>query len=170
MPEKPAFRSSRMHLYAGVLVVAGIIAFANSLPNRALFDHVPNAVVDPVLDNSIVRGGGLFGKIFGGEFLLSTYGRYRPVGYACLSAVVTSIGRHSYVSWRVLMVGLHLVTGVLVVGVFGGFVVGGVVSVGLLVARRVGRRDAVPFGPSMVIGAGIALAWGRAIGDWYLRG
>jgi len=57
---------------------------------------------------------------------------------------------------------------VLAVGVFGGFVVGGVASVALLVARRVGRRDAVPFGPSMVIGAGIALAWGRAIADWYL--
>jgi leader peptidase (prepilin peptidase)/N-methyltransferase len=42
------------------------------------------------------------------------------------------------------------------------------VAIALLVARRVERRDAVPFGPSMIIGAGLALVWGQAIGDWYL--
>ncbi len=34
-----------------------------------------------------------------------------------------------------------------------GFVVGGVVSLVLLLLRRVGRRSGVPFGPSMVLGA-----------------
>jgi leader peptidase (prepilin peptidase)/N-methyltransferase len=54
------------------------------------------------------------------------------------------------------------------VAVFAAFVVGGVVSAGLLVAQRAGRKDAIPFGPALVIGAYVAIAWGGAIADWYL--
>jgi len=57
---------------------------------------------------------------------------------------------------------------VLFVGVFAGFVVGGVLGAALLVARRLGRKDAMPFGPAMVIGAALALIWGEAIVGWYL--
>jgi leader peptidase (prepilin peptidase)/N-methyltransferase len=58
--------------------------------------------------------------------------------------------------------------GVLVVGVFGAFAVGGLVAGGLLVTRRAKRKDAIPFGPAMVVGAGLALAFGEAIARWYL--
>ena len=59
--------------------------------------------------------------------------------------------------------------GTLAVGVFGAFLAGGIAAVGLLAVRRVGRRDAIPFGPAMVVGAFVAAAWGRQIADWYLR-
>jgi len=58
--------------------------------------------------------------------------------------------------------------GILVVGAFAGFAVGGLAAVALLIARRVGRKDAIPFGPAMVAGAGLALAFGEAIVRWYL--
>ncbi|MFH1329284.1 MAG: prepilin peptidase [Actinomycetota bacterium] len=57
---------------------------------------------------------------------------------------------------------------VLAVGAFAAFAVGGLVAVGLLLARRVKRKDAIPFGPAMVVGAGVALGWGEAIVRWYL--
>jgi leader peptidase (prepilin peptidase)/N-methyltransferase len=57
--------------------------------------------------------------------------------------------------------------GVLAVGVFEAFAVGGLVALGLLVTRRAKRKDAIPFGPAMVAGAGLALAWGEAIIRWY---
>ncbi len=57
--------------------------------------------------------------------------------------------------------------GVLAVGVFGAFTVGGVVAFGLLVTRRSKRKDAIPFGPAMVAGAALALAFGEAIVRWY---
>lgn len=63
----------------------------------------------------------------------------------------------TYRSWRVLAV-----------GVFGAFAVGGLVALALLAARRAKRKDAIPFGPSMVAGAALALAWGEAIAGWYL--
>ncbi|QNE37055.1 prepilin peptidase [Leifsonia shinshuensis] len=57
----------------------------------------------------------------------------------------------------------------LAVGVFGGFVIGGIVAVALLAARRVTRRDGLPFGPSMLAGAWLGLVAGPAIWDAYLR-
>jgi leader peptidase (prepilin peptidase)/N-methyltransferase len=38
----------------------------------------------------------------------------------------------------------------------------------LLATRRVGRKDAIPFGPAMVAGAALALAVGEWVAHWYL--
>ncbi|MEY9952572.1 A24 family peptidase [Leifsonia sp. EB34] len=57
----------------------------------------------------------------------------------------------------------------LAVGVFGGFVVGGIVAVILLAARRVTRRGGLPFGPSMLAGAWLGLVAGHTIWNAYLR-
>jgi leader peptidase (prepilin peptidase)/N-methyltransferase len=43
--------------------------------------------------------------------------------------------------------------GVLLAGVFLGLLTGALVSVGLLVSRRVGWRSAIPFGPPLITGA-----------------
>lgn len=56
----------------------------------------------------------------------------------------------------------------LVIGVFGGFVIGGVVAVTLLAARRVSRTGGIPFGPSMLAGAWLGLVAGPAIWNAYL--
>ena len=46
---------------------------------------------------------------------------------------------------------------VAVAAVMGSFFTGGIIAIGLLAARRVGRKSGIPFGPSMVIGTLIAL-------------
>ncbi len=48
------------------------------------------------------------------------------------------------------------------------FLVGGLVSVVLLLLRRAGRRDTIPFGPAMAVGVAIGIAAGDAIAAWYL--
>jgi leader peptidase (prepilin peptidase)/N-methyltransferase len=53
-------------------------------------------------------------------------------------------------------------------GIFLAFLIGGVVSLLLLISRRKGRKDAIPFGPALVGGAWVALAWGDALVAWYL--
>lgn len=58
--------------------------------------------------------------------------------------------------------------GVLAVGGFAAFVLGGLYAVGLLVARRAGRRSGIPFGPWMLAGAWLGIAVGERVGDWYL--
>ncbi|HUU61555.1 MAG TPA: prepilin peptidase [Acidimicrobiia bacterium] len=62
----------------------------------------------------------------------------------------------------------HRSWGTLLVGAFAGFAVGGLAAVALLAARRVRRKDAIPFGPAMVVGAGLALVFGEAVARWYL--
>ena len=57
--------------------------------------------------------------------------------------------------------------GAVVVGGFLGFLLGGVVGGGLMLARKAGRKSAIPFGPFMVAGALIAVFVGPAIADWY---
>lgn len=56
----------------------------------------------------------------------------------------------------------------LLVGAFAAFALGGLAAVALLAARRVTRKSAIPFGPAMVAGAGLALALGDTVARWYL--
>jgi leader peptidase (prepilin peptidase)/N-methyltransferase len=55
----------------------------------------------------------------------------------------------------------------LLVGAFLAFFLGGVVSLLLLAFRIKGRKDAIPFGPYLIMGAYLALAWGSFVVDWY---
>jgi leader peptidase (prepilin peptidase) / N-methyltransferase len=58
--------------------------------------------------------------------------------------------------------------GALIVGAFGAFVLGGVFSLGLVLARRAGRASRIPFGPWMLAGAWVGIAAGEAIAAGYL--
>lgn len=55
----------------------------------------------------------------------------------------------------------------ILLGLFIGFVLGGVISLLLLASGLRGRKDFIPFGPFIAIGAWIALLYGRKILGWY---
>ncbi len=55
------------------------------------------------------------------------------------------------------------------VAVFAAFVAGASVGVVLLMTRRRGRKDPIPFGPALAVGGVVALLAGREIVGWYLR-
>lgn len=57
--------------------------------------------------------------------------------------------------------------GALAVGAFAAFLLGGLFGVVLLLARRAGRKTAIPFGPWMIAGAWIGVFTGEALGHWY---
>jgi leader peptidase (prepilin peptidase)/N-methyltransferase len=56
-----------------------------------------------------------------------------------------------------------------IVGAFLGFLVGGLVGIGLMFAGRAGRKTQIPFGPFMIIGTWLALAFAGPMADWYLE-
>ena len=56
-----------------------------------------------------------------------------------------------------------------VIGIFGGFLVGGVVSIVVLLTGLRGRKDRIPFGPYLAAGALLALFVGDAAAQAYLR-
>lgn len=49
-----------------------------------------------------------------------------------------------------------------------GFLMGGVVSLVLVVFRIRSRKDAIPFGPFMTVAAVVAVVWWEQIAAWYL--
>jgi leader peptidase (prepilin peptidase)/N-methyltransferase len=57
--------------------------------------------------------------------------------------------------------------GALAVGAFAAFLFGGVFGIALILARRAGRKTAIPFGPWMILGAWTGLFAGEAVGRWY---
>jgi leader peptidase (prepilin peptidase)/N-methyltransferase len=53
------------------------------------------------------------------------------------------------------------------VGTFAGFALGGLVGIGLMLTRRATGKTAIPFGPSMLAGAMLALFAAGPIATWY---
>jgi leader peptidase (prepilin peptidase)/N-methyltransferase len=49
-----------------------------------------------------------------------------------------------------------------------GAILGGIVAVALMIARRKKRRDPIPFGPFLALAAMVTLVWGSSISGWYL--
>ncbi len=64
-------------------------------------------------------------------------------------------------------VGASEALGSLAVAAFGAVFIGGVVAVGLLLARRRGRKQEIAFGPAMIVAAWVATIWGAGIFDAY---
>jgi leader peptidase (prepilin peptidase)/N-methyltransferase len=61
------------------------------------------------------------------------------------------------------MLGLHRIPFALIMGI----VLGGMVTLFLLMARLVSRRDALPYGQYLATGGIIMLIWGVQIFNWY---
>lgn len=55
------------------------------------------------------------------------------------------------------------------VWLFASFVIGGVVGVILLITKHAKMKQAVPFGPFLIIGTLIALIWGNKLYGWYVN-
>jgi len=47
-------------------------------------------------------------------------------------------------------------------------ILGGIVAVALMIAKKRGRREMIPFGPFLAVAAMVTLLWGSKILDWYL--
>lgn len=133
------------------------------IPNRILYPGTVVAVAllvaGAALDDSIaaagrgIAGGAAYFLLLLGIALMARGGfGFGDVKLAFLLGVFTA-----YASWESLAVGVFLA-----------FVIGGVVSLLLLLLRRAGRRDALPFGPSLVAGAYVAIVAGDRIATWYL--
>ena len=49
-----------------------------------------------------------------------------------------------------------------------GVFAGGAVAIALLATGSKGRKDPVPFGPFLALGAALSLLWGNDLLEWYL--
>ncbi len=103
--------------------------------------------------DAVVGSAAYFGIMFGLALLARGALGYGDVKLAALIGLFVG-----YLGWR------HVVTAAL-----SAFVVAGLVALVLLVTRLAGRKDAIAFGPFMVVGGLIAVYLGDTIIAWYLR-
>ena len=54
------------------------------------------------------------------------------------------------------------------VAIIMGAILGGIVAVALVIAKRRKRREAIPFGPFLALAAMVTLLWGSNILSWYM--
>lgn len=137
-------------------------------------DHklIPNRILFP----SAAAGAALLGlgALMDGEplsFVRALIGATAYFGALLMVALVAKGGfgfGDVKLAWFLGLYAAYLGWGELIVAGFLPFAVGGVVSILLLITRMKGRKDAIPFGPYMVIGAYLAIAVGQPIMDWYL--
>ena len=98
------------------------------------------------------------GAVMGGFYLLLVliYPRGMGLGDVKLAGVLGM-----YLGWAGW--------GALVVGTFAAFLVGGAFSLVLVATRRAGRKSGIPFGPWMLVGAGLGIVVGEPLWQAYLE-
>jgi leader peptidase (prepilin peptidase)/N-methyltransferase len=134
------------------------------------------AVIDlrhKLILNVIVYPAAAIALIIG--FFLPEFDIYKGVlggaiGFAIL--MIPALVSHTGMGWGdVKMAGLiGLMTGYprVFAGLLGGIILGGVTAVILIILRKKSRKDTIPFGPFLALGAFWALVYGQEIIDWYL--
>ena len=128
-----------------VLVYPLIIAAIGIVVTEAVFfDGGPEVVRDAVL------GLGAVGGFFYGLFIVSK-GRWIGGGDVKLA----------------MFIGILLGLGKGIVSLYVGFILAALVITPLLLFKKIGRKQAVPFGPFLILGIFVAQIWGQDILDWY---
>ena len=100
-----------------------------------------------------------------------------PYGYAILVGAgflgfLVILSREKWMGMGDILLGalMGILLGMpnVLVGLFSAFVLGSIVGLILIVAKKKTLKDAVPFGPFLVAGTFIALFWGDKLINWYL--
>ena len=152
-----------------VLAAAGVALFLIDLEHRrlpfAITGFAAAATVVALAFDAAIRGTGqvlpavssaaVWLAVYGGTWLV-TAGRGMGLGDVALAPVLgLTLG---WLGWGSSLVGL-----------LGGFVIGAIVGVVLLMAGRAGRRSQIPHGPFMLVGAALGLFAGQPLWNLYLQ-
>lgn len=142
-----------------VFTAVGVAAAAvdlveHRLPNPLVLAGAIGVAVSVGLAALVTGWGTLFGALAGGAAMLATYAavafvspRSMGMGDVKLAGVIGfTLGAFGLTPW--------------LLGLVAAFLAGGVIALAALVSRRASLASAVPFGPAMVAGAVIGLAFG----------
>ncbi|MDX6285422.1 MAG: leader peptidase (prepilin peptidase) / N-methyltransferase [Frankiales bacterium] len=152
------------YLYLGAVGVALALIDIDTkrLPNALVLPSYPIAMALLAIAAGVNGQWGDFVRALLG--MAALYGFY----FALVLAVPRGMGFGDVKLAGVL--GLYLGWlgwGQVIAGGFLGFLVGSVAGIGLMVARRAGRKTEIPFGPFMLLGAFLAVFWGHALANAY---
>ncbi|MGE9781286.1 prepilin peptidase [Janibacter sp. G368] len=136
------------------LVLAAVDADVHRLPNAITLPLVPVQAVLLTVASATTGDWGAFARaglaallVGGGTVLLAFVLFGRSIGMGDAKLMVSIAPTLAWLGWSTLAVGVWL-----------GFVIGGLVAAGLLVTRRAQRSTHLAFGPYLVAGAVLAVA------------
>ncbi len=154
------------------VLLAAYLTFAAAAVALALIDfdvhRLPNVIVlpaYPVLAALLALGAapqdllraGLGAALLFALFLLVAMAAPAAMGFGDVKLAGVVGGMTAYLSW-----------GAALTGAFGGFVLGALAGVLLMVGKRAGRKTAVPFGPFMLVAAWASILGASGLGELYL--
>ena len=131
-----------------ILAIDTLFPDIGLLNNLRIFDHTNMIPVNSLVSGLL--GGGIFFIFFTLVFIVNPRGL--GMGDIKLAALIG------------LTTGFPLVF----VAMFVGIVFGGVVAVFLILLRKKGRKDVIPYGVFLGVGPIVAMLWGAGIFSWYL--
>jgi len=145
----------------GLVVVSFIDLDHQIIPNAITLPGIPLGLLaglllvePPLLDRvigTLLGAGFLYLVLFYGGAL---YGQ-EAMGEGDLN-LIALVG--AFLGWKAVALTILL-----------GCLFGSAVGLGLMAIRRLGRRQHIPFGPFLSLGAVVALFWGERLMAWYLR-
>ena len=158
-------------------VLPGMLLFAWMLLVVTVIDYrtrrIPNALtypLTPALAILLVGAALLEGEP--STALRVVLGGVAAFGFLLLLALVNprgmGMGDVKYAAFLGMGLG-YVGWSAVVIGMFGSFLLGSVVSVALIATKVRSRKDMIPFGPFLSAGALIGLLVGPQLGDAYLR-
>jgi leader peptidase (prepilin peptidase) / N-methyltransferase len=182
-PRYPAVEAATGLLFALVgfhfaerpMLLAAYLVFAAVAVALALIDldvhRLPNVIVlpaYPVLGVLLALGAAGDGRLLlraasgaallFGLFLLVAVAAPGGMGFGDVKLAGVVGGMTAALSW-----------GAFLTGAFGGFVLGAIAGVLLMLGRRASRRTAVPFGPFMLVAAWASILCASGLGQVYLE-
>ncbi len=149
------------YLGAASLVLAYVDGRTKYLPTRIIAPSyvvvVALLVLAALLDHSSAGliGAALGWLVMGGFYFLLWFVHPAGIGYGDVRLAGLLGLALGYVGWSQLLA-----------GIYAGFLLGGVGG-GLLALSRIVDRRRYPFGPFMVLGALVGVAFGGVLGGWY---
>ena len=156
-----AERGLTIDLIPALLLVAGLVAITGiDLDHQLIPDviSIPGIVVGLAVSTLTGRPGwldSLFGVVIGGGiFLLIIVASRGGMGGGDMK-LGAMLG--AFLGWKLVLVAILIA-----------ILAGGVFAIVVLLLRRKGRRDAVPFGPFLALGGVVSLFWGESLLAWYL--
>jgi leader peptidase (prepilin peptidase) / N-methyltransferase len=163
LADRPVLLPAYLYLVAAGVALALIDLDTRTLPNAIVLPSYPVLAVllagAAAVDQdwwSLARAGIGAAALFGFYFLLAfAYPAGMGWGDVKLAGVLgAALG---YLSWSTLLV-----------GAFGGFVLGATAGIAVMAAGKGGRKTALPYGPFMIAAAVLALFLGDPIGRFYV--
>lgn len=148
-------------LFLAVIYFLLIIIFVIDLKHFLILDNVLYPAIGVALAyNLIVKYDALFSYIFSAigasAFFLAIYlaskGKWLGFGDVKLA----------------FFMGLFLGFPNIAVALYFAFMIGAIIGVGLILAKRKKMKSEIPFGPFLIIGTSIAFLYGSQIINWYL--